>query len=237
MALANIHENKSLKVGLVTIGQSPRMDIVPEIERLISKNNGAQIELIEVGALDGLKLREVQSLGPRKSDETLVTRMSDGTEVIVGKSQIIPRMQDKVTELNRTDAQLVALLCSGSFPQVQSTVPLVKSDKLVKGILSSILLTGKLGVLVPSEAQVHPVSQELKELGYDTIISSASPYSKNQDGIKEAAQKFNKENVDLILMHCFGYSLEMRNIVKEITKSPIILVRSLLARALSELFY
>ena len=49
------------KLGLITIGQSPRIDVVPEIRQII----GHGIEVMEGGALDGLTLDEVRKLYPR----------------------------------------------------------------------------------------------------------------------------------------------------------------------------
>src|SRR3989442_131023 len=64
-------------VGLVTIGQSPRSDVVPEMAALI----GPGIEVREAGALDGLKRSEIEPLAPTGDDEILVTRPQDGSAV------------------------------------------------------------------------------------------------------------------------------------------------------------
>ncbi len=56
-------------VGLVTIGQSPRSDVVPEIAALI----GPGVDVQEAGALDGLGHSEIEALAPTGHDEILVT--------------------------------------------------------------------------------------------------------------------------------------------------------------------
>jgi protein AroM len=45
-----------MKVGTLTIGQSPRIDIIPEIRDVL----GPSVEIVEKGALDGLNLEQVK---------------------------------------------------------------------------------------------------------------------------------------------------------------------------------
>ena len=77
------------KIGMITIGQSPRIDIIPEMREVL----GRDVEILEAGALDGLALEEVKKFYPKGRDYILCTRMSDGTEVIVAKRFIVPRVQ------------------------------------------------------------------------------------------------------------------------------------------------
>lgn len=51
-----------MKIGAVTIGQSPRVDVTPDIMPIF----GAQAELIQVGALDGLSKEEIKKSRQRK---------------------------------------------------------------------------------------------------------------------------------------------------------------------------
>ena len=47
-----------MKVGAITIGQSPRTDVVQELFPLM----GEQVELIQAGALDGLTRHQDQRI-------------------------------------------------------------------------------------------------------------------------------------------------------------------------------
>ena len=62
-------------VGLITIGQSPRSDVVPEMAALI----GPGVDVREAGALDGLNRSGIEALAPTGHDEILVTRLQDGS--------------------------------------------------------------------------------------------------------------------------------------------------------------
>ena len=57
------------KIGAVTIGQSPRVDITADILPLLSSN----IELIEAGAMDNYTLEEInEKFAPEEGDTVLV---------------------------------------------------------------------------------------------------------------------------------------------------------------------
>ncbi len=108
------------RIGAITIGQSPRTDVIPEIQQLVEFD----IEFVEIGALDGLTLDEVETLAPKTGDYLLHTRMKDGSAVTIGKEAILPRMQACVDTLTQQGVEFIALLCTGKFPEFDSPVPL-----------------------------------------------------------------------------------------------------------------
>ena len=55
------------KIGMVAVGQAPRTDIMPGMKRVL----GADVQVIEKGALDGLSLDEIQSLYPKEGMTTM----------------------------------------------------------------------------------------------------------------------------------------------------------------------
>lgn len=218
-------------VGAITIGQSPRVDLVPEI---IEMTEGS-IEFLEKGALDGLNSEEIEKLSPRSGATTLVTRLKDGTQVKVNKNDIEDKIREKIDQLEAEKVDLIVLLCSGSFEELNSKVPLVFPNGLLLGTLRGLSLPNGLGFLVPSEGQVPSAAKEFENAGLSPVGFGASPYDKD-NGIRMAARKLKEKNVDLTVLHCVGYSLKMKKEVSEITGKPVILVRSILARLLSELY-
>src|SRR5439155_4603669 len=83
------------RVGLITIGQAPRDDVVPEMLAQL----GFEVEAIQLGAIDGLSLEEVWELAPRGDEPWAVSRLRDGTEVRLAKRELDPRMQRCVDAL------------------------------------------------------------------------------------------------------------------------------------------
>jgi len=220
----------ALKIGAVTIGETPRSDVLSDIKSLITTD----IEIVEKGALDDLPADEIAGLAPTKDDEILITRMRDGTELMVGRAGILPRMQERISELDREDnVALITLLCSGEFPTFYCAKPLITPYRLLWGVLSSISIKGSLGMMLPSPRQVKTTTAAFARLGYTIVAVGVSPFG-GEEGIVRAAEAL-RAKVDVVFMNCFGYDLEMKDIVREITGKPIILPRSLLARTLDDL--
>ena len=69
------------RVAFVTIGQTPRSDLVPEILARI----GAPVEAVEFGALDGMGAAEIAAAAPRPGEASLATRLAGGGEAVVAK--------------------------------------------------------------------------------------------------------------------------------------------------------
>lgn len=220
-------------IGVVTIGQSPVSDVVAELERIIKDSRTSQtVTFLQKGALDGLTADDIAGLRPTEEKDHLVTKLRNGTEVAVDKHGICPRVQQAILDLNGEGADIIALLCSDEFPPLRSEAPLILPANLLSGVLSSISIKGKLGVMVPSEKQVGATIVVYQELGFEPIVVGASPYA-NGNEILNAANRL-REEVALVVMDCFGYNLEMKSQVRKITGTPVILVRSLLAFTLSE---
>jgi protein AroM len=219
------------KAGMITIGQSPRIDIVPEMREVM----GPEIEIMEAGALDGLTLEEVKRFYPRRRDYILCTRMSDGTEVVVAKRFILPRVQQCIDLLTERGAEILVFICTGHFPPFSSKRLFVEAQKIVDHFI--LALHGeneRMGLLIPLSDQIEQARRKYRRLKGEMIIRSASPYA-SEDEVTQTAKELKKADPHLIVMHCMGYTQAMKKKVMEITGKPTILARSLVARAVKEL--
>ena len=134
------------KIGAITIGQSPRTDIIPEIQPLL----GHDVDIVEMGALDGLTLKEVEAFAPQEDDYILHTRMRDGTSVTIAERHILPRMQTCIDTLTQQGVELVVLLCTGKFPEFRSATLLIEPQKITDSVIMA--LAGeqhKIGIMTP----------------------------------------------------------------------------------------
>ncbi len=138
-------------LGTVTSGQSPRADLIPEMKPFL----GPDVEVIEAGALDGLTLGEVHKLYPDPGDYVLITRMRDGTQVKIAEKHILPLMQDKIDKLVAQRAQVIALVCTGEFPEFRCSKLLVQPQRVLFNTVKSVAEGLNLGVLTPDDAQVE----------------------------------------------------------------------------------
>ena len=97
-----------MKIGALTIGQSPRNDLIPEIEAFFK---GA--EIIQLGALDGLSKEQIADLAPSGDDEILVSKLKDDSWALMAESKIISLLQERTDELCRR--QVWVLCCIAAF--------------------------------------------------------------------------------------------------------------------------
>ncbi len=123
-------------IAAITIGQSPRDDVVPEMRALVPESLW-----IEAGALDGLDRAAIGRLSPRPGEFPLVTRLADRSVVVVGEQAIAERLQAVVRDVE-SRADLIVLLCSGSFC-LTSRVPIVFPGLLLEGAVRGLSVSGR----------------------------------------------------------------------------------------------
>ena len=71
-----------IKIGFITIGQSPRKDIMEEILPVL----GDGFDIIEIGALDGYSYNDlINKFSLNKFKNILVTKLLDGNEIMINE--------------------------------------------------------------------------------------------------------------------------------------------------------
>jgi protein AroM len=203
--------------------------VTPTIKEMV----GAEVEFIEKGALDGLTEEQVARLSPAVGDYVLVTRMRDGASVKVARERIFPRVQKCVEELEEMGVDLTLLLCTGEFPKIEAKKPLIMPDALVFNIVMGILKRGKLGIIVPEREQILLVKRKWRKKDISLVITAANPYGEIE-ALKEAGN-FLAKDVDLIVLDCIGFTPQAKELLRRLTRKPVILPQTILGRILKEL--
>ncbi len=221
-----------MKIGALTIGQSPRTDVTPEFLEAF----GADVELVQKGALDAYTLEDIRKLEIKNGDYMLVTRMRDGTEVKITERFIHERMHECVRELEDEGVEVIVIFCTGEFPDIESKCLILKPDNLLAQFVPAVLPKGKkLGAVLPSPAQIPVLGDKWRRLGFETAMVGASPYTGTDAEFEAAAKELKERGVDLIVLDCIGFTGRMKRIFKEATGIPVILPRTLLGRVAAEL--
>jgi protein AroM len=216
-------------VGAITIGQAPRDDVVPEIEKLL----GGDVRVRQAGALDGLSRAEIAALAPRPGEDALVTRLTDGGEVVVGKPSVIPRLQACLDRLAaQTDASVI--LCAGKFPPFRAARPVLMPERLIAAAVDVAWNGGRLGVIVPIPHQVDAARARWAAVDADAEVVVASPYQ-GAGPLVAACEALRRAGVTLTIMNCLGFTAAMKRTVRDVTGAPALLPASLIARFLGEL--
>ena len=144
-------------VGIYTIGQTPRPDLVENLKRV------AHMSRFELrGALDHLGQDQVPVCGP--GGYPLETRLHDGTRVVVDAAFLGQRLQEAITKWDdRVSAHLV--LCAGSFPYLRARKMLIQPFDCAVSHFAACGLRS-LEVVVPFAAQVISSVRKWEAAGF-----------------------------------------------------------------------
>lgn len=217
------------KIGTITVGQTPRTDLIPEIAPIL----GASIEILQMGGLDGLTREEIQAMTPAPGDHVLVSRLKDGSSVSFGESHILPRLEACVDQLNKDQVSLILFLCTGEFPDTfQADVPLIFPSKILTSIVSAVH-PRHLTVMTPAKEQLPQMHTKWAGCADSVCGLAVSPY--DGAGAVEAAARSIPKDTDLIVLDCIGYTVEMKERVQALTGKSVLLPRTLAARVVKEL--
>jgi protein AroM len=213
------------RVAFVTIGQSPRDDVLPDI---IAETR-TPFAITERGALDGLDDAAIADLAPRAGEQRLVSRLRDGREVLLGKPAIDRRLHTILAELDTGGFDLLVLLCTGEFSRFHLRTPFIEPQHTVDHFVQGLAYGAeRIGILLPNAAQI----EEFHGIpGVATKAAGASPYTADPTpALRQAAASL--AGTDLIVMHCIGYSEAMRQVVKQASGRPVLVSRRLVAHAI-----
>ena len=222
------------KVGVLTIGQSPRTDIMDDIGPMLQ----GSMKILEAGAIDGMSLEEVRLLAPGPEDTVLVSRMRDGTGVTLSEEKILPLMQKQILDLEQQGAATIMLLCTGEFPETFiSNVPLIYPSKVIVNIVAALNGVSHIGVITPDAGQAGYIEEKWLKVVPKVSVGLWNPYYQGPDSPEaaEAVKQLKAAGADLLVMDCFGYSRKMKELASETSGCPVILSRSIAARVLLEL--
>ena len=216
-------------VHFLTIGQSPRPDVVPEILEMLG-DAAAGIAPVEAGALDGLSREKVRAGAPRDGEMPLVSRLRTGEEVVIGEDFVEERMAALLGEIPAGD--VAAILCTGPFRGIAERPGLVKAGPIFDATLRGVTPPGAtVGMLIPEPRQEEDARRRVPD-GSRCVIGVASPYS---DGGAEERLAACFREADVIGLNCLGYDGPLEDAVRRTTGKPVVLARRALADAVGRL--
>jgi protein AroM len=217
-----------VKVGLLTIGQSPREDIVSEIMPLLN----SRIEILERGLLDCLSLEEIERLKPDAGETPLVTRLKGGSQVEPSEKKISSMLPAAIDSMQKEmKIRAVGVLCTHEFREKKFLVPVIFPFDYLKFLTSRVLNVKSLGVVVPLESQIEMTKEKWKT----SFVEAKSPYTAGKSW-EEIAKKFITKKVDAVILDCIGYRIKDKQEVQSFLSVPVLLPRIILAHAINQLF-
>ena len=219
------------RIGMVTIGQAPRADVVPDMAALLP-----DVEILEAGALDGLDRAAMARLAPEGDDEILVTRLADASSIFVGKARVLPRVIERIAALEAEGVALTVLLCTGAFPRLTARRPLLEPQQVLLGVLRGLSHPGRLGVLTPSERHVAQTTARWRADGFDAAVVPLSPYDEHDPAaLARAAMALRDAGTGLVVMDCIGFRDVTRRDLAARLGVPVLVANLLVARLAAEM--
>lgn len=222
---------RALKLGTLTIGQAPRSDITPILDAQLPAN----LEVIHMGVLDGLSRAEIDAgFTPQAGHATLISRLLDGTSVVLDKPAVRRVMQDKLDALDAQGCTVILILCTGEFDGLTSRHAwLVEPDRIVPPAAAALAGERQVGIIVPLAGQVDSEAHKWSALQHPPMCAVASPYADGPDGdaaLTAAARNLRERGARLLVLDCMGFVERHREIAQAASGLPVVLSNALIAR-------
>lgn len=188
------------------------------------------IESHEFGVLDEMDDAAIDALGPVGDEPRLVSRLRTGREVVMRHAAVEPRLCKLLSQLDERGFELIVLLCTGRFPAWGLRTLLIEPRHVVDHFAEGLATgAGSVGTLLPDPKQAEnfgPVG------ALPTRFAAASPYLPDPDGAVLRAAARILADTGLIVMHCIGYTEEMRHAAAQASGRPVLVARRLVATAI-----
>lgn len=213
------------RVAFVTIGQTPRVDIVPEMMAEIAAGLDRAPAYEEFGVLDGLDAAGLDAIRAGEGESSFATRLRDGEEIVVSKERTEARLNRLLSRIDAAGFDLIVLLCTGTRIDPLEDTLVVEAQRIVDSTVEALAAScRRLGVIVPLERQVADFAERHVFAGEPRVVA-ASPYA----GDDLAARAGGVAGCDLVVMHCMGYSAAMLAEVRSAIDAPVLLSRRVVA--------
>lgn len=220
-------------LGTITIGQAPRPDITPILERHLPPGTGC----VHAGLLDGLTREQIaQRYAEQAGQPTLITRLLDGTSVVVDKAKMLALLKQKVAALEAQGCHFVLVLCTGAFDDVHAeTAWLIEPDQIVSPAVAALAGGRQVGVIVPLASQIASEAHKWRALTHPPLCAAASPYTDDTARVAQAAVALRQQGADVLVLDCMGFVERHRAVAAKASGLPVILSNAIIARLTAEL--
>jgi protein AroM len=220
-------------LGTLTIGQAPRPDVVPIIDRHVP----AAVRRVHRGVLDGLSHAEIAARYAAESGEpALVTRLEDGSVVELSRHRMRDGVQRALAALEAEGCDVILLLCTGTFDGLAcDSAWLVEPDHIIPGLVAGLIEHRQLGIIVPIVGQIESECGKWQGLARPALFAAVSPYTDAPEALAEAGAALKSRGAAALLLDCIGFTERHRAALAGLGL-PVILSNAVVAKAVGELF-
>lgn len=216
----------------LTIGQSPRSDILPLLEAHLPAE-----QVAHAGLLDDLTLAEVEQLyAPASGEKVLVSRLLGGEQVRLSATKVEQGLQRSISQLEQQGYGTILLLCTGEFGTLKTdSALLLEPDRIIPPLVNAIVQQHKVGIVVPVAEQIAEQASKWRNLATAPCFAVASPYLAQQSDLIEAGLSLQEQGADVVVLDCIGYHQKHRDFLQKMLGIPVLLSNVLVAKLAAEL--
>lgn len=215
-------------IGLVTLGHSPREDH-KEVYDCVCPDVITDLQ----GALDGLSCEEARNLEDKSGVSPLVCLLKDGSTVEIPLPVLTPLIEKTIVKLVQAGATVAVVLCSGGFPELTSSIPVLIPGNIVPAIAKASYPSGTIGIVVPNKAQESAAVAHWAKIGVDVVSAVVSPYQGT--GFEEASVFFKEAGCSVVAIDCMGFTEEHRQRLIKDCKCTVLLPKTMVAKVAGEI--
>ncbi|CQR57029.1 hypothetical protein PRIO_4627 [Paenibacillus riograndensis SBR5] len=219
------------QIGLITIGQAPRTDVAPILEKYLE----GRAELVQSGVLDGFTPAQVREYyTPGEGEYVLTSRMRDGSAAVVSRERIKSVLQGKIDAMEASGIKTILLLCTGEFPGLRTVrAHLIEPDRIIPPVVQALTGKRRLGLIGPLPEQEQNLNEKFAASGSALPFAAVSPYTGSEADFRAAAEKL-KDRADVIVLDCMGY-LEQHRQWAASAGVPVVLSNALMGKLIAEM--
>ncbi|MBC7123316.1 MAG: AroM family protein [Pseudothermotoga sp.] len=196
-------------ICFITIGETPRDDVIPELLNLMGKPD---LPYREIGLIDGV---DPSIYKPSNDDDLLVSRKRDGSVAYISHQWVI----QKLTQIECEG--LCVLLCTGEFDSDRFILPY----RVIDSFFSAMPKLDRVTVVVPEPQQCANAMKRWSKVGSRTNCVVFSPY-RSSDLNADLSQE------QLIYLDCMGFGLKHEELFRTRTTGIVLSARRILANYL-----
>lgn len=219
------------KLGILLIGQTPRKDY----EEIFSKCLNEGDELIMEGILDEFSTEELKNMGAKGNTPVLTTLDRCGNQIIIADHEIVNRMPDKIQGLKEKGADIVVVVCTGKFPDVDIDIPIIIPDKVLRYNTKAVAKGKNVAIFVPLKEQKEQMKSKWMDVGVIPVIHAVSPFTDEIEIGQNIIDDLNEKDVAVVVLDCMKFDQAAKNKIQEATGKPVICAKTLLIKIVSEL--
>ncbi|WP_041082147.1 AroM family protein [Thermotoga profunda] len=195
----------------ITIGESPRNDVIPELMKIIGKDFAYR----EIGLIDNVEPSIYAPMGP---DDLLVSRKNDGTISYISHKWVCKKLSKMVFD------EPTVLLCTAKFDNDRLILPY----KVINSFFQALPKVQNATVIVPQKDQCKDAMKRWNEIAQKVNCIAFSPYTEDH-------LDFDLTDQQLIYLDCIGYTLEHEKFFRRYTKGIVLSARRILGNYLRTL--